>query len=96
MSESMMMVVEKLKNLRESIINKEITDENVIKDKLTKIRLIAEENGVAFIIDDEEYIRYLKNPSIGEESEEEEESSSEEEYYDWFNIIWIIENLNKE
>lgn len=80
MSESMMIVVEKLKNLRESIVNRDITDENVIKDKLTKIRLMAEENGVAFVIDDDEYIRYLKDPSIGEESEEEESSSEEEDY----------------
>lgn len=80
MSESMMRVVEKLKNLRESIVNRDITDENFIKDKLTKIRLMAEENGVAFVIDDDEYIRYLKDPSIGEESEEEESSSEEEDY----------------
>lgn len=80
MSESMMIVVEKLKNLRESIVNRDITDENVIKDKLAKIRLMAEENGVAFVIDDDEYIRYLKDPSIGEESEEEESSSEEEDY----------------
>ena len=79
MSEGMVKVAEQLKNLRESIINGQTTDEEVIKEKLNAIRLVAEENGVNFVIDDEEYIRYLQDTTIGEESEYENSDSSEEE-----------------
>lgn len=82
MSEEIAKIAEKLKNLRESIINGQTTDEEVIKEKLNAIRVVAEQNGVNFVIDDEEYIRYLQDTTIGEESDYSEEESSEEEDYD--------------
>lgn len=78
--EVMGQIATKLSNLRTSIMEGQITDKEIISEKLEAIRDFAEKNDVAFIIDDEDYINLLSDSDIGEEEEESYEESYEPSY----------------
>lgn len=73
-------IAKKLKALRVTILEQDISA-NDIREKLQSIRKLAEDNDLFVVIRDDDYIKLLRNSEIGavQEDEQSEEYSEEEE-----------------
>lgn len=77
-------IAKKLKALRVTILEQDISA-NDIREKLKSIRKLAEDNDLFVVIRDDDYIKLLRNSEIGavqEEEQSEEYSEEESSEYD--------------
>jgi len=77
-------IAKKLKALRVTILEQDISA-NDIREKLQSIRKLAEDNDLFVVIRDDDYIKLLRNSEIGavqEEEQSEEYSEEESSEYD--------------